>query len=163
MAEPLSELRAGSGASLQAADQLDPSTNGSANAAAHVTGPALGNGVSNSVVNGSSDPRAGYDGPRVGARLTSEELKRQIDALSLEQALIDFERANARVLDLTARLVESQKRVLDVQGEGDQLRAEIAALRDALAAAQARSAEITSSRAYKWSNRMVAIRNALRG
>jgi hypothetical protein len=42
---------------------------------------------------------------------TGEALTRQIDALSLAQALVDFEMANARVLDLTARLVEANERV----------------------------------------------------
>lgn len=43
---------------------------------------------------------------------TGVELVRQIDALSLSQALVDFEMANARVLDLTARLVEANERVV---------------------------------------------------
>ena len=41
-----------------------------------------------------------------------ESLSREIDALSLSQALVDFEMANARVLDLMARLVEANERVV---------------------------------------------------
>ena len=49
---------------------------------------------------------------------------RQIDALSLTQALLDFEMANARVLDLTARLVEANARVIKLQTANDALHAE---------------------------------------
>jgi hypothetical protein len=68
---------------------------------------------------------------------TDSELERQIDALSLNQALLDFELANARVLDLTARLVEANTRVLRHQGETDALRAEIAGFQARVDAAQA--------------------------
>jgi hypothetical protein len=68
---------------------------------------------------------------------TGSELERQIDALSLNQALLDFELANARVLDLTARLVEANTRVLRHQGETDALRAEIAGFQARVDAAQA--------------------------
>jgi hypothetical protein len=65
------------------------------------------------------------------------ELERQIDALSLNQALLDFELANARVLDLTARLVEANTRVMRHQGETDALRAELAGFQARLDAANA--------------------------
>ena len=48
-----------------------------------------------------------------------DRLVREIDALSLRQALLDFEMANARVLDLTARLVEANARVVRLQTELD--------------------------------------------
>ena len=73
---------------------------------------------------------------------TGSELERQIDALSLNQALLDFELANARVLDLTARLVEANTRVMRHQGETDALRAELAGFQARLDAAQA---EVTTS------------------
>jgi hypothetical protein len=63
------------------------------------------------------------------------ELERQIDALSLNQALLDFELANARVLDLTARLVEANTRVMRHQSETDALRAELAGFQARLDAA----------------------------
>ena len=50
---------------------------------------------------------------------SADGLSREIDALSLRQALLDFEMANARVLDLTARLVESHARVVKLQAELD--------------------------------------------
>lgn len=73
------------------------------------------------------------------------ELERQIDALSLNQALLDFELANARVLDLTARLVEANIRVMRHQGETDALRAEIAGYQARLDAAN--SSVTTSAQA----------------
>ncbi len=68
---------------------------------------------------------------------TGSELERQINALSLNQALLDFELANARVLDLTARLVEANTRVKRHQGETDALRAELAGFQARLETAQA--------------------------
>jgi hypothetical protein len=46
-------------------------------------------------------------------------LAREIDGLSLKQALLDFELANVRVLDLTARLVEANNRVIANQATAD--------------------------------------------
>ena len=97
------------------------------------------------------------------SRLSSEEIKRQIDALSLEQALIDFEVANARVLDLTGRLVSTSKRVVDLQTDADALRGQIEELRAQVAAGELRHVELTSSRAYRWGHRLSALRDALRG
>ena len=68
---------------------------------------------------------------------TGSELERQIDALSLNQALLDFELANARVLDLTARLVEANTRGMRHQGETDALRVELAGFQARLETAQA--------------------------
>ncbi len=78
----------------------------------------------------------------------ADTLTRQIDALSLRQSLLDFEMANARVLDLTARLVEANARVVKLQGEldsfasdarqaTDALEAELAALRESVRAVDA--------------------------
>jgi hypothetical protein len=107
-------------------------------------------------------PKEQDSATEVSARVTSDELKRQIDALSLEQALIDFEVANARVLDLTGRLVATSKRVVELQAEADGLRLQIEQLRSALDHADNRQAEITGSRAYRWGNRLSALRAALR-
>jgi hypothetical protein len=49
--------------------------------------------------------------------MSDRALSQEIDALSLRQALLDFELANARVLDLTARLVEANARVEKQQAE----------------------------------------------
>ena len=45
-----------------------------------------------------------------------------LDKVSLEQALRDFEIANARVLDLTQRLIASERRRAEVENELQQLR-----------------------------------------
>ena len=42
-------------------------------------------------------------------------LREEIDRLSLEQALRDFEVANARVVDLTQRLISANDKVVDQQ------------------------------------------------
>jgi chromosome segregation ATPase len=78
---------------------------------------------------------------------TGGELERQIDALSLNQALLDFELANARVLDLTARLVEANSRVMRHQSETDALRAELDGFQSRLDAAEdtAKTAVTTSA------------------
>ena len=67
---------------------------------------------------------------------TPEDLTRDMDRVSLEQALRDFEIANARAIDLTQRLVDLSKeveslrrRVVDAQVEAAAARAEVAALR----------------------------------
>ena len=46
-------------------------------------------------------------------------LREEIDRLSLEQALRDFEVANARVVDLTQRLISANDKVVDQQRELD--------------------------------------------
>ena len=60
---------------------------------------------------------------------------RRLDALSLQQALIDFELANARVLDLTARLVEATNASVRRQAELDAIHATISGVRTELAEA----------------------------
>ena len=84
------------------------------------------------------------------------ELTRRLDRLNLTQALLDFELANARVLDLTARLVESNKRVLTLQHDADaahhELTAAFAELHGAridIAELQRRIADIESSTTYR--------------
>ena len=93
----------------------------------------------------------------------TEELTRRLDALSLQQALIDFELANARVLDLTARVVEATNRGVRLQAEVDalqdmligahgeltSLRAEAVAHQGAAEASRARLSEIEGSRTYR--------------
>jgi hypothetical protein len=45
-----------------------------------------------------------------------------LDVISLEQALKDFEIANARVVDLTQRLLESERKRAEIANELEQLR-----------------------------------------
>lgn len=61
---------------------------------------------------------------------STEELQQRIDALSLGQALVDFEMANARVLDLTARLVEANERVRRFGRESDAARTALQSVSD---------------------------------
>jgi hypothetical protein len=49
-----------------------------------------------------------------------------LDQLSLAQALIDFEVANARVIDLTARLVDAHRKNAELSAELDTLQAQVA-------------------------------------
>jgi hypothetical protein len=46
----------------------------------------------------------------------------RLDVISLEQALKDFEVANARVVDLTQRLLESERKRAEIANELEQLR-----------------------------------------
>ena len=89
-----------------------------------------------------AQPGAGADptDPTVGGEPTDPttdraELVRRLDALSLQQALIDFELANARVLDLTARLVEATNASVRRQAELDAIHATIDGVRMELAEA----------------------------
>ena len=47
-------------------------------------------------------------------------LQRAIDQVSLEQALRDFDVANARVIDLTRRLVASEREIVALQRQVDE-------------------------------------------
>jgi hypothetical protein len=82
-------------------------------------------------------------------------LREEIDRLSLEQALRDFEVANARVVDLTQRLISANDRVVDQQRELDQLRVELTELRSVHEA-------MRGSAAFRIANKLWAMRNALR-
>jgi chromosome segregation ATPase len=82
-------------------------------------------------------------------------LKEEIDRLSLEQALRDFEIANARVVDLTQRLISSNDKVISLQRELDALRVEIAELR-------ATHEAMRGSAAFRLANKIWAFRNAVR-
>lgn len=96
------------------------------------------------------------------ATLDDEHITRTLDRLSLTQALVDFELANARVLDLTARLVEANERVVRQQADADALRGEIDALRGAAESATARLREVQASRTYRIARRLAAITGAHR-
>lgn len=96
-------------------------------------------------------------------------LARQIDTLSLGQALLDFELANARVLDLTARLVEANGRVVKMHGERDGARAQVDEARtDAerarldAASAHAAMAALRASRTFRLAQRIQAVVHAVR-
>ncbi len=91
------------------------------------------------------------DAPRV----TRPDLDADLDALSLDQALLDVEIANARVADLTQRLLEA----------GEQIRAlndAVEAERAGHAASAARLAQVESSQAYRLALKAHSVRTMLR-
>ncbi|WP_369140007.1 hypothetical protein [Modestobacter versicolor] len=53
---------------------------------------------------------------------TQASFTERVDGLSLEQALIDFEVANARVVDLTHRLTDLNRELLELRSEHERLR-----------------------------------------
>lgn len=59
---------------------------------------------------------------------TSTELGRELDRLSLTQALLDFEVANARVTDLTQRLIDASNEIAALRAELDRRSAQLTEL-----------------------------------
>jgi hypothetical protein len=84
--------------------------------------------------------------------LALTDVASSLDALSLEQALKDVDIANARVVDLTQRLVAAQQQIVDTQ-----------ATMVLLEQQRARYQRVLSSRAYRTANRYWRILSALRG
>jgi hypothetical protein len=83
------------------------------------------------------------------------DLDRELDAISLDQALVDFEIANARVVDLTARLLAAEQEI-------GRLRAELAAVSEVHHDLETRHVAMQQSAAFRLANRVWALRNALR-
>ena len=92
-----------------------------------------------------------------------DEVRRAIDRVSLAQALLDFEVANARVLDLTARLVEANTRVRQVHTDVERLNCELNALRQAHSNIEAERVAFQASRSYRLADRFLKLRAAIRG
>jgi hypothetical protein len=63
-------------------------------------------------------------GQRGAPRGSAASVTETVDRLSLEQALKDFEVANARVLDLTHRLTELNQELLELRSTHERLRIE---------------------------------------
>lgn len=82
-------------------------------------------------------------------------LDSQLDTLSLEQALLDFERANARVIDLTNRLLEASDELIE-------LKAKLRVSNDELEAIRYENQMIKTSRAFKMMIAMRRVRDFLR-
>jgi hypothetical protein len=78
----------------------------------------------------------------------------RLDQLSLESALLDVEVANARVADLTARLLELSAELRDARKEAHALSLENAELQEALDA-------LRSNKAYKTAERVWQLRRGL--
>lgn len=97
----------------------------------------------------------GSIGPyRADVQVARSDVESEIDRLSLAQALHDVDVANARVVDLTQRLIGAGR--------------ELAALREELASLQrdhdelrTRHEQMRRSRAFKLADRIWAIRNAV--
>jgi hypothetical protein len=81
-------------------------------------------------------------------------LQTELDELSLAQALIDFEVANARVLDLTRRLMESQAEATELRAELDRVRSEHSEFVKVHEA-------MKSSQAFRTASKIWALRNAI--
>jgi hypothetical protein len=104
----------------------------------------------------------------------------QLDRLSLEQALLDVEVANARVMDLTSRLVEANQRAASLREALDTARAQseandaqveakheqvaqaLAQKETALTAQAALLDAQKLSTAYRWAAKVWNLRNAIR-
>jgi predicted nucleic acid-binding Zn-ribbon protein len=86
----------------------------------------------------------------------STDIAPQMDELSLTQALLDFEIANARVIDLTQRLIEANDTVAELQAQVDDLRSQIETL-------QGVHDQMKGSHAFRIASRIWAVRNAVRG
>jgi hypothetical protein len=77
-----------------------------------------------------------------------------LDELTLEQALVDFEIANERVRDLTYRLVSSSRTIAELQER-------VRVAEQQVAFAEAERKEIEASQGYRLAQRIWAIRNAV--
>ena len=88
--------------------------------------------------------------------MSDASLQRAIDQVSLEQALRDFDVANARVIDLTRRLVASEHEIVNLQREIDESAIALRELHAAHAAMQ-------NSIAFRTASKIWNFRNALRG
>lgn len=82
-------------------------------------------------------------------------LDKEMDELSLAQALRDFEIANARVIDLTQRLVEASSVIAELRTEVDVARTEMKEL-------EQRHEAMQHSMAFRIASKLWALRNAFR-
>jgi predicted ATPase len=97
-----------------------------------------------------------------------DDVEREIDRLSLAQALLDVDVANARVTDLTQRLITLTDELASHERELVATRAELASLRTAHQGLIATHADLVSehdrvkySRAYRLASGIASIRKAL--
>jgi hypothetical protein len=83
-------------------------------------------------------------------------LQGAIDRISLEQALRDFDVANARTIDLTRRLVASEHEIVELRRQLDE---SALALRDL----QTVHNSMQTSAAFRIASKIWNLRNAVRG
>jgi hypothetical protein len=86
---------------------------------------------------------------------TAIELHAELDRLSLSQALLDFEVANARVTDLTQRLMDAADEIVALKGELDRRNAD-------LLEAQKAHREMVESKTWKIAKMIEGFRRLLR-
>ena len=86
---------------------------------------------------------------------TATELHAELDRLSLAQALLDFEVANARVTDLTQRLMDAADEIAALKGELDRRNAD-------LLEAQKAHREMVESKTWKIAKMIEGFRRLLR-
>jgi DNA mismatch repair protein MutH len=87
---------------------------------------------------------------------SQSELAHELDGLSLKQALIDFEVANARTRDLTQRLVA-------LVAENRALEQELTDVREQFERERALWTQVRGSQAFRLASRIWNLRNALKG
>jgi predicted nucleic acid-binding Zn-ribbon protein len=90
-----------------------------------------------------------------GTDVVGPELERELDRLSVEQALRDFEIANARTIDVTQRLV-------DLSTEVRELREKLVATQEALAGSREENRAIRASATFRVAELTTKIRARLR-
>lgn len=86
--------------------------------------------------------------------LSDDTLRSAIDSVSLEQALRDFDIANARVIDLTRRLIASEHQVVTLQREVDEAAQTLREL-------QTLHHEMRTSAAFRIASKIWNMRNTL--
>lgn len=67
-------------------------------------------------------PEAETGAPKANAPPRGSDVDNALNQISLEQALVDFEIANARVIDLTRRLVEANEELAESKNSLELLR-----------------------------------------
>jgi hypothetical protein len=92
----------------------------------------------------------------VSVDATEPAVNEELDRLSLQQALVDVEIANARVIDLTKRLLDTSDELTRRTWAMEQLRAEHEQLRTDVSTLQA-------SRSYRLACKLAEARRLLRG
>ena len=109
-----------------------------------------------------AEPSDAVEAAVAALAMSAEDLTRRLDRINLTQALLDFEIANARVLDLTSRVVDSNKRVLKLQAEADASRLALDGARADIAELQRRIVEVEESTTYRAAQKLGSLRRLLR-
>jgi hypothetical protein len=82
----------------------------------------------------------------------------ELDRILLQQALLDFEVANGRVIDLTKRLVEAHQELLELRAARVTLDRELSGARQSYAELAHQHEEILESRTYLWASKLRVLR-----